>query len=159
MQTLIRSVQCRKSCNVLLIFDAEVWYDNRAKKHSNIWYLINSSNEVVIGQSLCVHGGLRASLEGGGVVRRAKSIPYYYLPPRLTVSISIEVQKNNATMRRCTGKAQLYHQRPLNWAILALYCCKGSAIKILIILLPTMLPGGRKLPQSQCDFFLNQYGF
>ena len=159
MQTLIRSVQCRKSCNVLLIFDAEVWYDNRAKKHSNIWYLINSSNEVVIGQSLCVHGRLRASREGRGVVRRAKSIPYYYLPPRLTVSISIEVQKNNATMRRCTGKAQLYHHRPLNWAIPALYCCKGSAPIILIIALPTMLFSGRKLPENLIWFLPEPKGF
>ena len=67
----------------------------------------------------------------GGEVRRAKSIPYYQFAARLTVSISIEVDKNNATMHRCREGAQLHHHRPLNRTIAALYSSKDSApIKI-----------------------------
>ena len=67
----------------------------------------------------------------GGEVRRAKSIPYYQFTARLTVSISIEVDKNNATMHRCREGAQLHHHRPLNRTIAALYSSKDSApIKI-----------------------------
>ena len=51
-----------------LIFDAEVWSNNRTIKHSNIWYQISYQiyqNFQWSGQSLCVHGGLQASREGG----------------------------------------------------------------------------------------------